>query len=72
MILIERNSNPALVCVSPEMWDALAKYIDELECSVEAVETELAIAVGEQQSERVTSATWTKIERKRDHAALSA
>lgn len=34
VILMERGSKPALVCVSPEMWDALAKYIDDLECTV--------------------------------------
>ena len=34
VILMERGSKPALVCVLPEMWDALAKYIDDLECTV--------------------------------------
>lgn len=70
VILVERGSKPTLVCVSPEMWDALANYINDLECSVEAIETELAIATGKQQVERVTADTWTEIERERERAAI--
>jgi PHD/YefM family antitoxin component YafN of YafNO toxin-antitoxin module len=70
VILMERGSKPALVCVSPEMWDALAKYIDDLECTVDAVETELAIAAGEIKVEPVTNDTWTEIERNREKTRL--
>ena len=72
VILMERGSKPALVCVSPELWDALAKYIDDLECSAEAAEIELAIATGEKKVERVTADTWAEIERNRERTALSA
>lgn len=71
VILVERGSKPTLVCVSPEMWDTLANYIDDLECSVEAIETELAIATGKQKVERVTVETWIEIERMRERAAIS-
>jgi hypothetical protein len=72
VILMERGSRPALVCISPEMWDALAKYIDDLECTVEAVETELAIAQGEIKVEQVTGETWQQIERERERTAVPA
>ena len=70
VILMERGSKPALVCISPEQWDALAKYIDDLECSVEAIETELAIVSGKRGVEVVTPETWTEIERNRANAKL--
>ncbi len=72
VILMERGSKAALVCVSPEQWNSLAKYIDDLECTIEAVETELAIAKGEKTVERVTSTTWDEIERTRERANLRA
>ncbi len=72
VVLMERGSKPALVCVSPALWDALAKYIDNLECSVEAIETELALATGEKSVERVTVDTWAEIERNREQIALPA
>jgi PHD/YefM family antitoxin component YafN of YafNO toxin-antitoxin module len=72
VILMERGSKPALVCISPEMWDALAKYIDDLECNVEAIEVELAIATGQTQIEQVTDKTWQEIERNRGRTALPA
>jgi PHD/YefM family antitoxin component YafN of YafNO toxin-antitoxin module len=72
VILMERGSRPALVCISPELWDTLAKYIDDLECTVEALETELAIAKGEKEVEPVTADTWLEIERNRERATLPA
>ncbi len=55
VILMERGSKPALVCVSPELWDTVASYIDNLECSVDALEVELAIAKGQKRVELVTN-----------------
>jgi PHD/YefM family antitoxin component YafN of YafNO toxin-antitoxin module len=72
VILMERGSRPALVCISPEMWDALARYIDNLETSVEAIESELAIAEGQAAVEPVTAETWQEIERDRERSALPA
>ena len=57
VILMERGSKPALVCVSPEMWDEVASYIDNLECSVDALAVELEIARGQKQVELVTDET---------------
>jgi PHD/YefM family antitoxin component YafN of YafNO toxin-antitoxin module len=72
VILMERGSRPALVCISPEMWDALARYIDNLETSVEAIESELAIAEGQATVEPVTAEIWQEIERDRERNALPA
>lgn len=72
VLLMERGSKPALVCVSPEMWDSIAKYIDNLECSIDALETELAIVTGEKQVEVVTDNTWSEIERNRERSQVPA
>jgi PHD/YefM family antitoxin component YafN of YafNO toxin-antitoxin module len=72
VILMERGSRPALVCIAPEMWDALAKYIDDLEATVEALEIELAVATGEATVEPVTAQTWEEIERNRERLRIPA
>ena len=72
VVLMERGSSPALVCVAPGLWNALAKYIDDLECSIDALETELAIATGELKTESVTPDTWAEIERNRASRTIRA
>lgn len=72
VILMERGSKPALVCVSPELWNTLAKYVDDLECSLAAVETELAIALGQQKVETVSEDTWAEIDRNREQVNVPA
>jgi hypothetical protein len=39
----------------PERWNAIAEYIDDLECSIEALKTELVVARGEDEFERLTT-----------------
>ena len=53
-VVLANRSQPAAVLVLPERWNAIAEYIDDLECSIEALKTELAIAQGEDQFERLT------------------
>jgi PHD/YefM family antitoxin component YafN of YafNO toxin-antitoxin module len=53
-VLLANRSQPAAVLVSPDRWNALLEYIDDLECGLEALQTELAIAKGEDEFERLT------------------
>ena len=53
-VVLANRSQPAAVLVLPERWNAIAEYIDDLECSIEALKTELAIAQGDDQFERLT------------------
>lgn len=53
-VILANRSQPAAVLVSPERWNAIAEYIDDLECGIEALKVELAIAKGEDALERLT------------------
>ena len=53
-VVLANRSQPAAVMVLPERWNALVEYIDDLECSIEALKTELAVASGEDELERLT------------------
>ncbi len=53
-VVLSNRSQPAAVLVLPERWNAIAEYIDDLECSIEALKTELAVARGEDTFERLT------------------
>jgi PHD/YefM family antitoxin component YafN of YafNO toxin-antitoxin module len=53
-VVLANRSQPAAVLISPEKWNAIIEYIDDLECGLEALQTELAIAKGEDQFERLT------------------
>jgi PHD/YefM family antitoxin component YafN of YafNO toxin-antitoxin module len=53
-VVLANRSQPAAVLVSPERWNAIIEYIDDLECGIEALQTELAVAKGEDQFERLT------------------
>lgn len=55
-VVLSNRSQPAAVLISPENWNALAEYIDDLECSLEALKTELALARGEDDVLRLTDA----------------
>ncbi|MBI3960471.1 MAG: type II toxin-antitoxin system Phd/YefM family antitoxin [Chloroflexi bacterium] len=55
-VLLASRSQPAAVLVSPERWNAIVAYIDDLECGIEALQTELAVAKGEDDFERLTPA----------------
>lgn len=55
-VVLANRSQPAAVLVAPERWNALLEYVDDLECEVEALKTELALARGEDQVERLTEA----------------
>ncbi|MFN3334277.1 MAG: type II toxin-antitoxin system Phd/YefM family antitoxin [Caldilinea sp.] len=55
-VILANRSQPAAVLVSPERWNAIVEYIDDLECSIEALKTELAIAKGEDVLEQLTPA----------------
>ena len=55
-VVLSNRSQPAAVLISPEKWNALAEYIDDLECSLEALQRELALARGEDSVERLTEA----------------
>jgi prevent-host-death family protein len=60
-VVLSNRSQPAAVLISPEKWNALAEYIDDLECSLEALKSELALARGEEKLEQLTNAelrTW--------------
>lgn len=54
--MLESHGRPAAVLLSPEHWHALIDDIDDLECGIEALQTELAIAKGEDEFERLTPA----------------
>lgn len=56
-VILANRSQPAAVLVSPERWNAMIEYIDDLECDIEALQTELAVARGEDELERLTPAT---------------
>lgn len=53
-VILANRSQPAAVLVSPERWNAIVEYIDDLECGIAALQTELAIAKGEDTLERLT------------------
>jgi PHD/YefM family antitoxin component YafN of YafNO toxin-antitoxin module len=53
-VILANRSQPTAVLVSPERWNAIVEYIDDLECSLEALKVELALATGEEQVERLT------------------
>lgn len=53
-VVLSNRSQPTAVLISPEKWNALAEYIDDLECSLEALKTELSLARGEEEVIRLT------------------
>lgn len=53
-VVLANRSQPVAVLVSPERWNDMIEYIDDLECSIEALKTELAIAKGEDEFEELT------------------
>jgi PHD/YefM family antitoxin component YafN of YafNO toxin-antitoxin module len=53
-VVLSNRSQPAAVLVLPDRWNAIVEYIDDLECSIEALKAELALARGEDQFERLT------------------
>ncbi|MDQ3248764.1 MAG: type II toxin-antitoxin system Phd/YefM family antitoxin [Chloroflexota bacterium] len=55
-VVLANRSQPTAVLIAPEKWNAIIKYIDDLECGIEALQTELAIAKGEDAFERLTPA----------------
>jgi hypothetical protein len=52
--VLKNRSQPAVALVLPDRWNAIVEYIDDLECSIEALKTELAIARAEDEFERLT------------------
>ena len=55
-VVLANRSQPTAVLVSPERWNAIVEYIDDLECSIDALRVELAIAKGEDEFERLQQA----------------
>jgi PHD/YefM family antitoxin component YafN of YafNO toxin-antitoxin module len=55
-VVLASRSQPAAVLVSPERWNDIIEYIDDLECGIEALKTELAVARGEDQFDELTAA----------------
>jgi len=53
-VVLANRSQPAAVLVLPDRWNAIIEYIDDLECNIEALKTELAVARGEDEFERLT------------------
>ena len=53
-VILANRSQPAAVLVSPERWNAIAEYVADLECGIEALKVELAIAKGEDALGRLT------------------
>jgi len=53
-VILANRSQPAAVLVSPEWWNAIAEHTDDLECGIEALKVELAIAKGKEAQERLT------------------
>jgi len=54
-VILANRSQPAAVLVSTERWNAIVEYIDELEAGIEALQTELALAKGADELERLTA-----------------
>jgi PHD/YefM family antitoxin component YafN of YafNO toxin-antitoxin module len=46
VILLERGSRPALVVVTPELWNAIAEHIEDLEDMVAAFRARFELATG--------------------------
>ena len=46
VILLERGSRPALVVVTPDLWNALAEHIEDLEDMVAAYRAQFELATG--------------------------
>lgn len=46
-VIINSHSNAVGVLVSPEQWNRMAEYIEDLEDALDATKMELAIAEGE-------------------------
>ena len=55
-VVINSRSAPVGVLVSPELWDKIAEYIEDLEDSLDAVKAELEIAKGQDEVVRLTEA----------------
>jgi len=46
VVLLERGSRPALVAMTPELWNAIAEHLDDLEDAVGALRVQLDLAEG--------------------------
>jgi hypothetical protein len=57
VVLVERGSRPALVAVTPELWNAIAQRLEDLEDSVAVYRTRLDLATGRDELEEVPEAT---------------
>lgn len=53
-VVLANRSQPTAVLVAPDRWNEIVEYIDDLECSLEALKAELALAQGADQMERLT------------------
>ena len=53
-VVISSRSTPVGVLVSPEMWDRIAEYIEDLEDSLDAAQMELELATGRDTVIRLT------------------
>lgn len=53
-VILANRGRPTAVLLSPEHWHTLIDSIDDLECGIEALQTELAIAKGDDELERLT------------------
>ena len=54
VLLIERGSKPALVAITPELWDALAQRIEELEDAVAIWKKRWELATGKDELIEIT------------------
>ncbi len=57
VVLVERGSKPALVVLSPELWNALAERIEFLEDAVAVYKKKWEVATGQDELAEVSPAT---------------
>ncbi|MBX2997375.1 MAG: hypothetical protein KF893_02605 [Caldilineaceae bacterium] len=57
VVLVERGSKPALVVLSPELWNALADRIEFLEDAVAVYRTKWEVASGQDELIELSPAT---------------
>lgn len=53
-VVINSRSAPVGVLVSPEMWDRIAEYVEDLEDGLDALKAELEIVKGNDEVVRLT------------------
>jgi prevent-host-death family protein len=57
VVLVERGSRPALVAVTPELWNAIAERMEDLEDAIAVYRAKLELAAGRDEMEEVPSST---------------